>query len=201
MDNFTYSVPTTIHFGRNQLSHLKELKASGSKVLLVYGGGSIKRNGLYDQAMRILKESGLSVTELPGVEPNPRIESVRKGIALCRENDIDMVLAIGGGSSIDCAKVIAAGVKYDGDAWDLVLDGSKIKAALPVYSVLTLSATGSEMDSFAVISDMEKNEKWGTGSQLVKPKMSILDPEYTFTVSEKQTAAGTADMMSHTFEN
>ena len=201
MDNFTYSVPTTIHFGRNQLSHLKELKASGSKVLLVYGGGSIKRNGLYDQAMRILTESGLSVTELPGVEPNPRIESVRKGIALCRENDIDMVLAIGGGSSIDCAKVIAAGVKYDGDAWDLVLDGSKIKAALPVYSVLTLSATGSEMDSFAVISDMEKNEKWGTGSQLVKPKMSILDPEYTFTVSEKQTAAGTADMMSHTFEN
>ncbi|MGN0620277.1 MAG: iron-containing alcohol dehydrogenase [Porcipelethomonas sp.] len=201
MNNFTYSIPTVIHFGRDQLSHLSELKGSGSKVLLVYGGGSIKRSGLYDKTMKILADAGLSVTELPGVEPNPRIESVRDGVRLCRENGIDMVLAVGGGSAIDCAKVVAAGACYDGDPWDLVLDGDKIKAALPVYSVLTLSATGSEMDKFAVISDLTKNEKWGTGSDLVKPVMSVLDPSYTFTVSPEQTAAGTADMMSHTFEN
>lgn len=201
MNNFTYSIPTVIHFGKNQLSHLSELKQSGSNVLLVYGGGSIKRSGLYDKAIKILTDTGLIVTELSGVEPNPRIESVRKGVALCKEHSIDMVLAIGGGSAIDCAKVIAAGACYDGDPWDLVLDGGKIKAALPVYTVLTLSATGSEMDAFAVISDLSKNEKWGTGSDLVKPVMSVLDPSYTFTVSSRQTAAGTADMMSHTFEN
>ena len=201
MNNFTYSIPTVIHFGKGQISHLSELNKSGDKVLLVYGGGSIKRSGLYDEAMKILTDSGLSVTELSGVEPNPRIESVRKGVELCSENKIDMVLAIGGGSTIDCAKVVAAGACYDGDPWDLVLDGGKIKSALPVYSVLTLSATGSEMDEFAVISDMSKNEKWGTGSELVKPVMSVLDPTYTYTVSKKQTAAGTADMMSHTFEN
>ena len=151
--------------------------------------------------LKILKDAGLCVTELSGVEPNPKIESVRKGVNLCKENKIDMVLAIGGGSTIDCAKVVAAGACYDGDPWDLVLDGGKIQKALPVYSVLTLSATGSEMDEFAVISDMSKNEKWGTGSEFVKPVMSVLDPCYTFTVSQKQTAAGTADMMSHTFEN
>lgn len=201
MENFTHSIPTVIHFGKGQISHLSELKQSGDKVLLVYGGGSIKRSGLYDEAMKILADSGLAVTELSGVEPNPRIESVRKGAELCKLGGIDMVLAIGGGSAIDCAKVVAAGACYDGDPWDLVLDGGKIKAALPVYSVLTLSATGSEMDAFAVISDLSKNEKWGTGSPLVKPVMSILDPTYTFTVSPKQTAAGTADIMSHTFEN
>lgn len=201
MNNFKYSIPTTIYFGKDQLGHLSELKERGSKVLLVYGGGSIKRSGLYDAAMKILQEAGLTVTELSGVEPNPRIESVRKGVELCKADAIEMVLAIGGGSVIDCAKVVAAGACYEGDAWDLVLDGSKIKAALPVYSVLTLSATGSEMDEFAVISDMTKNEKWGTGSPLVKPVMSILDPTYTYSVSKKQTAAGTADMMSHTFEN
>lgn len=201
MYNFTYYVPTRIHFGKGQISHLSELADSGKKVLLVYGGGSIKKNGIYDKAMTILKEAGLVVTELPGVEPNPRIETVRKGVELCKSEGIDMVLAIGGGSTIDCAKVVAAGTLYDGDAWDLVLDRTLIKGALPVYSVLTLAATGSEMDSFAVISDMTKNEKWGTGADCMKPTMSILDPTYTFSVSKKQTAAGTADMMSHTFEN
>lgn len=201
MNNFTHSIPTVIHFGRGQISRLSELKRSGDKVLLVYGGGSIKRSGLYDEAVKILTDAGLSITELSGVEPNPRIESVRKGAEICKENGIDMVLAIGGGSSIDCAKIVAAGACYDGNPWDLVLDGGKIKAALPVYTVLTLSATGSEMDKFAVISDLTKNEKWGTASDLVKPVMSVLDPSYTFTVSQKQTAAGTADMMSHTFEN
>lgn len=201
MKNFMYWVPTEIRFGTNQLSKLAKLVDSGKNVLLVYGGGSIKRSGLYDDVLRVLGDAGLCVTELSGVEPNPRIESVRKGVELCHAHAIDMVLAVGGGSTIDCAKVIAAGACYDGDAWDLVLDGRKIKAALPIYSVLTLAATGSEMDSFAVISDLGKNEKWGTGSQLLKPRMSILNPEYTFSVSRKQTSAGTADIMSHTLEN
>lgn len=201
MYNFMFYVPTRIYFGKGQISHLSELKNYGSKVLLVYGGGSIKRNGIYDNAVRILKDAGVSVYELSGVEPNPKIETVRKGVSMCKAVGIDMVLAIGGGSTIDCAKVVAAGAKYDGDAWDLVLDGSKIKAALPIFSVLTLSATGSEMDEFAVISDMTKNEKWGTAAEVLKPTMSVLDPTYTFSVSKKQTAAGTADMMSHTFEN
>ena len=201
MNNFTYSIPTKIHFGKGQIAHLTELAQSGRRVLLVYGGGSIKRAGIYDQAMKLMEGAGLTVFELPGVEPNPRIQTVRKGVTLCKEEDIDMVLAIGGGSAIDCAKVVAAGAKYDGDPWDLVLDSGKIESALPIYSVLTLAATGSEMDNCAVISDLTKNEKWATGADVLKPRMSILDPEYTYTVPARQTAAGTADMMSHIFES
>ncbi len=201
MYNFTYHVPTRIHFGKGQIMHLSEMKESGSKALLVYGGGSIKASGIYNEAMKILSDSEIEVFELSGVEPNPRIESVRDGVALCKEHEIEMVLAIGGGSVIDCAKIIAAGAKSELDPWELVLDGSKITDALPIYTVLTLSATGSEMDSYAVISDMTKNEKWGTGAECLKPTMSVLDPEYTYTVSKKQTAAGLADIMSHTMEN
>jgi len=200
MNNFTYSIPTKVYFGKGQIRHLTELRESGSRVLLVYGGGSIKRTGLYDTAMKLLLEAGLKVFELAGVEPNPRIQTVRRGAEICKTEKADMVLAIGGGSTIDCAKVVAAAALYDGDAWDLVLNPSLITAALPVYSVLTLSATGSEMDPFAVISDMTKNEKWGTEGECLKPRMSILDPEYTYTVSAKQTSAGTADIMSHTLE-
>lgn len=201
MYNFTFHVPTKIHFGKGQIEHLTELKDYGTKVLLVYGGGSIKRTGIYDQAMEILKKEGLTVFELPGVEPNPRIESVRRGVEICKENDVDMVLCIGGGSTIDAGKVIAAGALYDGDAWDLVLNYGMAEKALPIFTVLTLSATGSEMDCFAVISDMSKNEKWGTGADCMYPTMSILDPTFTYSVPARQTAAGTADMMSHIFEN
>ena len=201
MYNFTLHIPTTIHFGKGAISHLDELKNYGHKVLLVYGGGSIKKNGIYDTAMSILEKAEIKVLELSGVEPNPRIQTVRKGVEICKSEDIDMILAIGGGSTIDCAKVIAAGAKYAGDAWDLVLDSSKITAALPIFDVLTLSATGTEMDPFAVISDLTKNERWGTGSPFMVPTMSVLDPEYTYSVSKKQTAAGTADMMSHTMES
>lgn len=117
MNNFTFCVPTRIHFGKGQISHLSELAESGSNVLLVYGGGSIKKSGLYDEAMAILSDAGLHVVELSGIEPNPRIESVREGARLCKEHAIDMVLAVGGGSVIDAAKVIAGAAKYDGDAW------------------------------------------------------------------------------------
>lgn len=201
MYNFTFHVPTKVHFGKGQISHLAELKESGDKVLLVYGGGSIKRAGIYDEALKILSEAGVTVFELPGIEPNPRIESVRKGAEICKAEGIDMVLAIGGGSTLDASKVIAAAAVYDGDAWDLVLDSGLIKKALPIYAVLTLAATGSETDGVAVISDLTKNEKWPTEGEAMVPTMSILDPTYTFSVSKKQTAAGTADMMSHVMEN
>lgn len=201
MNNFHYSIPTEIYFGKNQLENLQQIARFGTKVLLVYGGQSIKKMGLYDRVLSVLQACGMTVFELCGVEPNPKIESVRRGAQICKEEQIDVVLPVGGGSVLDCAKVIAAGAKYGGDPWDLVLDGSKIQEALPLVTVLTLSATGSEMDPFAVISDMEKNEKWGTSSPLFKPRFSILDPTYTFSVSKKQTAAGTADIMSHIFEN
>ena len=201
MNNFTHSIPTKVYFGKGQIKHLAELKESGSKVLLVYGGGSIKKNGLYNKVYSILRTAGLRIFELPGVEPNPRIESVREGVKICKDNKVNMVLAVGGGSVIDAAKVIAGGALYGGDPWSLVIHPRYILKALPIYTVLTLAATGSEMDSFAVISDLSKHEKWGTGSPLFKPVMSICDPEYTFSVSPKQTAAGTADIMSHTFEN
>nr|WP_300326622.1 iron-containing alcohol dehydrogenase [uncultured Anaerostipes sp.] len=201
MNNFTYSIPTKVHFGKGQIAHLGELKDSGNKVLLVYGGGSIKRAGIYDRALEILQEAGLTVLELSGVEPNPRIESVRKGVEICKKEKIDMILSIGGGSVIDCGKVIAAGACSEEDPWELVLHPEKIKAALPLYCVLTLAATGSEMDGAAVISDLEKQEKWVTASESMKPVMAVMDPEYTFSVSRKQTAAGTADIISHIFEN
>ena len=201
MNNFTYSIPTKVHFGKGQIAHLDELKDSGNKVLLVYGGGSIKRAGIYDRALEILQEAGLTVLELSGVEPNPRIESVRKGVEICKKEKIDMILSIGGGSVIDCGKVIAAGACSEEDPWELVLHPEKIKAALPLYCVLTLAATGSEMDGAAVISDLEKQELWVTASEYMKPVMAVMDPEYTFSVSRKQTAAGTADIISHIFEN
>ncbi len=201
MYNFMFHIPTKVYFGKGQISHLGELSEYGSRVLLVYGGGSIKRNGIFDNAVKILHDAGMEIFELQGVEPNPRIGTVRRGVEICRKNSIDAVLAIGGGSVIDCAKIVAAGTLYDGDAWDLVLDGSRIKAALPIASVLTISATGSEMDRYAVISDLELNEKWSTDARCLTPSLSILDPTYTFSVSRRQTAAGTADIMSHIFES
>lgn len=201
MDNFTYSIPTVVHFGKGQISHLSALRETGKRVLMVYGGGSIKENGIYDAAIKILKSAQLEVYELPGVEPNPKIQSVREGIEKCRQNAVDMILAIGGGSSIDCAKLIAAGVKYHGDPWDLMENSHLISEALPVYCVLTLAATGSEMDHSTVISNPETHEKLDIAANSLKPVMAILDPEYTFTVSSKQTAAGSVDIMSHVLES
>lgn len=201
MTNFTYDIPTIVHFGEGQISHLKELGEYGKNVLLVYGGGSIKKNGIYDTAVAVLVEAGMAVYELPGVEPNPRIQLVREGVLMCREHKIDMLLAIGGGSTIDCAKLVAAGACYDGDAWDLMEDSSLISEALPVFCVLTLAATGSEMDDSSVISNPAIQKKLDISCKYLKPKMAILDPAYTFTVSAKQTAAGSVDIMSHVFES
>ncbi|HYK72772.1 MAG TPA: iron-containing alcohol dehydrogenase [Pseudoneobacillus sp.] len=201
MQNFTYWNPTKLIFGKGQLAEIKnEIPQYGNKVLLVYGGGSIKRSGLYDQVVTTLNEMGVEIFELAGVEPNPRISTARKGIEICKENGIDFILAVGGGSVIDCTKLIAAGSKYDGDAWDLVVKKAFAHEALPFGTVLTLAATGSEMNSGSVITNWETNEKYGWGSPATFPKFSILDPTNTFTVPKDQTIYGMVDMMSHVFE-
>lgn len=200
MDNFRFNAYTEMLFGRGEINKLPEaLSRHGKNVLLAYGGGSIKKNGIYDSIQELLKD--FNIVELSGVEPNPRIETVRRGVELCRENNIDVILAVGGGSTIDCSKVVAAGYHYEGDTWDIVLDSSKITKALPIVTILTLAATGSEMNKGAVISNMTTNEKLGTGAVCMAPQTSILDPEYLYTLPAIQTAAGTADIMSHLFEN
>ena len=199
MKNFNWCVPTDIRFGRDQIECLpEELKKYGKRVLLVYGGGSIKRTGLYEKIQTLLKE--FEIYELSGIEPNPKLSSVRKGVALCKEHKIDVVLAVGGGSCIDASKHIACGAFYEGDPWDLVLDRSKVTGALPIAVVLTICATGSEMNSGAVISNEETNEKLEINTPLLYPALSICDPTYLYTLSAKQTAAGTVDIMSHVFE-
>jgi alcohol dehydrogenase len=201
MNEFIYYNPTRLVFGKNQIKALKdELGRYGKKVLVVYGGGSIKRNGLYDEVMNELNKMGMEVSELSGVEPNPRLSTVKRGVELCKENKIDCLLAVGGGSVIDCTKAIAAGAKYDGDVWDLITLKAQPQEALPFGTVLTLAATGSEMNSGSVITNWETQEKYGWGSPLVFPKFSILDPTYTFSVPKDQTIYGIVDMMSHVLE-
>lgn len=169
--------------------------------MVVYGGGSIRRTGLYDTIAALLRGAGISYWELGGVEPNPRIDSVRAGAAICKKESVDAVLAVGGGSSIDCAKAVAAAAEYDGDAWDLVLDAGKIKDVLPIAAVLTIAATGSEMDRIAVISNPRTNQKLATSHDGLRPRFAVLDPVYTYTVPKRQTASGTADIFSHVLES
>jgi alcohol dehydrogenase YqhD (iron-dependent ADH family) len=202
MKNFYYQIPTEIYFGKGQIKHLGEaIRKYGEKILFVYGGGSIKRSGLYQTIKSILEQNGIEAVELSGIDPNPRIESVRRGVELFHNNKLDLILAAGGGSAIDCAKVISAGVKYNGDSWDMVLDSALITDTAPLITIPTLAATGSEMDRIAVISNPDTCDKTRTFSPLFYPKVSILDPEYTFSVPKNQTAAGTADIMSHVIEH
>ncbi|MEY8437414.1 iron-containing alcohol dehydrogenase [Atopobiaceae bacterium 24-176] len=202
MKGFTFHIPTKIYFGDDEFSHLgEEVADHGSTVLLTYGGGSIKRTGLYDRVRAQLAEQGLTVVELGGIDPNPRIDSVRQGAALCREAGVDVVLAVGGGSTIDCSKFICAAAVADCDPWDWFADKTTpIEDALPLVCVLTLAATGSEMDNGGVISNPETNQKEGRGADCLLPRASFLDPANTFTVPPFQTAAGSADIISHTCE-
>ena len=202
MENFTFLNPTKLIFGKGQLDQLKtEIPQYGKKVLMVYGGGSIKKSGLYNKVTAILDEIGAQVFELSGVEPNPRISTARKGVEICKQEDIDFLLAVGGGSVIDCTKLIAAGAKYDGDPWDIVTRKTFAREALPFGTVLTLAATGSEMNSGSVITNWETNEKYGWGSAVTFPTFSILDPVNTYTVPRNQTIYGMVDMMSHVLEH
>ncbi|MCY1117773.1 iron-containing alcohol dehydrogenase [Bacillus safensis] len=201
MENFIYYNPTKLMFGKGQLEGLKsELARYGKRVLLVYGGGSIKKNGLYDNVISALNEADAEVYELSGVEPNPRLTTVKKGINICKNENIDFLLAVGGGSVIDCTKAIAAGAEYDGDVWDIISKKITAQKALPFGTVLTLAATGSEMNPDSVITNWETNEKYVWGSSVTHPAFSILDPEHTYSVPENQTVYGMVDMMSHVFE-
>ncbi|MBM7096272.1 iron-containing alcohol dehydrogenase [Bacillus sp. H-16] len=202
MDNFIYQNPTRLIFGEGQVKEqlAEQLKPFGQNVLLVYGGGSIKRNGIYDEVTGILNEGGFNVTEQSGVDPNPRLSTVHKGVELCREKNIDVLLAVGGGSVIDCTKAIAAGAKYDGDAWDLVTKKAVPESALPFGTILTLAATGSEMNAGSVITNWETQEKYGWGSPHTFPQFSILDPANTLSVPKDHTIYGIVDMMSHVLE-
>lgn len=200
MQNFDYQTPTRLIFGKGVISNLPDvMSAFGKNILMTYGSGSIKKIGLYDKVKELLK--GYKIYELPDIQPNPKYDpSVLDGVRICKEKNIDVILSVGGGSVLDCTKAIAAGAKYDGDPWDLISYKVKAKAALPIVDILTLSATGSEYDCGGVISRTETNDKIGYMDSLLYPVCSILDPEYTFTVSKKQTAAGCADAMNHIME-
>lgn len=201
MENFIYSIPTKVLFGKHMIEKLPEcILEYGRKVLFVYGGGSIKKSGLYYTITELLKDNEITFVELPGVEPNPRLSTVERGVDICRREGIEVILPVGGGSAIDCAKAVAAAVFYDGNPWDLVEDSSLINKVLPIITVSTISATGSEMDIYAVITNEEKKEKKDLAGDKLFPVYSILDPQYTYTVPAYQTAVGTADIMSHIFE-
>lgn len=201
MLDFIYDIPTRIHFGKDALDYIgEEAKKYGKKFLLTYGGGSIKKNGIYDKIVKELKEAGIEIFELGGIEPNPRIESVREGVRIIKENNIDAILAVGGGSTIDASKFMAAGAKADFDPWEFISEKKPMSPAIPLLSVLTMSATGSEMDCGGVITNPETTEKLASGHPDTRPKVSFLNPELTYTVSPYQTACGSADILSHILE-
>lgn len=202
MTNFTYYIPTKIIFGKGEHKNVgKIISEYGFKnVLLHYGGGSIKKNGCYDDIIASLNDYKISFTELGGVEANPKISLVRKGIALCKEQSIDFILAVGGGSVIDSAKAISFSALDDYDPWDYFEGIVKPTSRIPVGTVLTLSASGSEMSSSCVISNEEFGLKRGCGTELNRPLFSILNPELTFSVNRYQTACGIVDIMMHTLE-
>jgi alcohol dehydrogenase YqhD (iron-dependent ADH family) len=201
MNNFVYDIPTRVYFGENQLGNLgAELSKYGKKVLMTYGGGSIKKIGLYDKIVAELQKAGLELFELSGIDPNPRVSSVNAGADICKKEEIDVLLAVGGGSVLDCTKYIGAATYYDGDAWDILLQKVPVEKCLPIITVLTLAATGSEMDAGGVISNLETKDKIGLIFPVMQPKVSFLDPTATYTVNEFQTACGAADMLNHILE-
>ncbi|MBM7616810.1 alcohol dehydrogenase YqhD (iron-dependent ADH family) [Weissella uvarum] len=201
MQDFTFVNKTEVHFGQNRIDHeLADVMARyGKRVLLTYGGGSIKKSGLYDRVMKQLAD--FDVIELDGIAPNPKIDSVRAGQKLAVDNDVDVILAVGGGSVIDASKMIASAKFYAGDPWDLVLKPSLRMDIdqLPIVDIVTLSATGTEMNYGSVISNPETNQKLGSKGPN-SPAVSFLDPTLAYSVSKWQTAAGSIDIMSHLFE-
>lgn len=200
MQNFNYCTPTRLIFGEGVIKDLPEVMSHyGKKILLTYGGGSIKKIGLYDKVLELLK--GYEIYELPNIMPNPKYDpSVLDGVKMCKQHNIDVILSVGGGSVLDCSKAIAGGAKYDGEPWDLITYKVETKDALPIVDIITLAATGSEYDAGGVISRTETNDKTCYSDPHLYPKVSFLDPIYTFTVSKKQTSAGIADAMNHIFE-
>ena len=202
MENFTFQAPTNIVFGRDTENQVGELtRAVGKKVLLHYGGGSIKKSGLYDRVKKSLAEAGVEVVELGGVQPNPLLSLVRRGIEICQEEKVEMILAVGGGSVIDSAKGIAVGYYDPENFWQrYYIEPGTPPKALPIGTVLTIPAAGSEVSPDTVVSDAENERKIFTSSPVLYPKFSILNPVLTMTLPDYQTACGIADMMAHILE-
>ena len=202
MKDFNYYAPTEVVFGEQSEEQVARLvrKYGGTKVLVHYGGQSAVRSGLLDKICGLLREDGIELVTLGGVVPNPRLTLAQKGIELCRNEGVDFILAVGGGSVIDSAKCIAYGVCLDGDVWDLYLGKAEPKTMLPVASVLTIPAAGSEMSEASVITNEDGDVKLGYSNDMSRPKFAIMNPRRTFTLPPYQTAAGVTDMMMHTME-
>ena len=201
MDNFEFLNPTRIVFGKGTENQVgAEVKMIASSCLLHYGSGSIKKSGLYDRIVTSLKKEGIRFAELGGVMPNPRLGLVRKGIELCRKENLEMILAVGGGSVIDSAKAIAAGVPYSGDVWDFFMGKGMYEKRLPVGSVLTIAAAGSEASHSCVITNEETMMKRPMNTEKNRPEFAIMNPELTFTLPAYQTACGVSDIMAHVME-
>jgi alcohol dehydrogenase YqhD (iron-dependent ADH family) len=200
MENFTMYNPTKVYFGKNVIVRLPKVLAEYKSVLLLYGQGSVKTNGIYDEITTVLAQTSTKVFEYSGIKSNPLIEDVNKAADLIRANTIECILAVGGGSVIDSAKAIAAAAPYSNDAWDLFTGKLKPEKAIPIVSVLTLAATGSEMNSYAVVQNETLQRKDSFQSNYVYPKVSFLDPSYTFSVSNEYTGYGLTDLTAHALE-
>ena len=199
--DFIYHNPTKVYFGNGMLAHLpEEISRLGSRVLLITGGSSAKKSGLFDKVLAEISKANVDCYGLSGVKPNPEIGLVREGIRLVREKRLDLILALGGGSVLDTAKVIAGSAPYDADPWDLIRSRAAIDTALPLITIPTIAATGSEMNASAVITNPETEEKYGWTAQAFRPSVSFLCPENTYTVPAYQTACGSADILSHIME-
>ena len=202
MNNFNFYSPTYFAFGKGKENEVGALvkRFGGSRVLLHYGGGSVKKNGVFDSVVKSLNEAQIPFVELGGVKPNPRSGLVYEGIELCRKKKIDFILAIGGGSTIDSAKAIALGTPYDGDFWDFYRTGTPVEKALPIGTVLTIAAAGSEGSAATVITNEENKLKWSASGDVLRPKFSVMNPEFTCTLPAYQTACGITDIMIHVCE-
>lgn len=202
MLDFTYYAPTKVYFGKDKQKQVGEIiKGYGyTKIMMQYGMGSIQKSGLYDEVMTSLKENGIEVVEMGGVEPNPKVTFVRQAVKLAKEEQVQMILAVGGGSVIDSCKYTAAGAKSDCDVWEFPSRRSTVADALPVGCILTIAAAGSEMSSSAVITNLELNMKRGYNSDFNRCLFAICNPELTYTVSRYQTSCGIVDIMAHTME-
>ncbi len=202
MKSFTYKNPTKIIFGENTIPQIgSELKSDGiEKVLLTYGKNSIKQNGVYNQVIKSLQDNGIKWIEYSGIQPNPLLSHANEGAKYAVANEVDAILAVGGGSVIDESKGIAAGAKYSGCIWDLIIGKAEVKEALPVYTILTIPATGSEMNMGLVLTKDDTLDKFGWGNPKLYPRVSIMDPTVTITVPENQTAYTSVDIIAHSIE-
>ncbi len=198
MHNFTFKNKTEILFGKGQVQEMRSRMPNDKKILFVYGGGSIKKNGIYDDVLKTLE--GFDYVEFSGVEPNPTYETLSKAVEIAKTQDIGFILAVGGGSVIDGAKYIAAAAHYDGDGWDILVNGAPVTTALPIGAVLTLPATGSESNGNSVVTKKATSQKRAFGTPVVQPEFAVLDPSYTFSLPTRQISNGVVDAFVHVIE-